>query len=99
MSDLYDSQLAGLIETIAADGGSFQWRGKTYNGIVDHVTRNITTLKSYFATAEAGAPPAYPKCGEPITVAARKFQITKKGNSEIKAVSGGFVDNPPFIDD
>jgi hypothetical protein len=99
MSVLYDSQLAGLTETIAADGGTFQWSGKTYNGIVDHVAHNITTLKSYFASAEPGVSPAYPKCGDPITVAGRKFQITKKGNAGIKAVSGGFIEEPPFVDD
>lgn len=95
MSALYNSQAAGLAEVIDFDGGTFQWNGRTIKGIIDHVAHNITTLKSYFGSAAAN----YPKCGQPIIVNGKKFQITKRGNAELKAVEGGFIEDPPFVDD
>lgn len=98
-SDLYDSQARGLAEVMAIDGGSFQWKGVTYAGMIDHVAHNITTLKSLFALKPDGTSRSYPLCGDVIVVAGKQFQITKKGNAAIKAVKGGFVEDPPFVDD
>jgi hypothetical protein len=93
ISELYDSQLAGLTEAIAIDGNSFDWQGGTYKCVLDHVAHNVTTLKTYFPNA------LYPKCGDRITVTGRAFQITKRANSQLTAVPGGFIEEPPFIDD
>jgi hypothetical protein len=53
-------------------------------------------LKSFFG--ESGGR-TYPKCGQTMMLAGRKYQITRKGNAQIKAVTGGFIEDPAFIDD
>jgi hypothetical protein len=85
-----------LLETFDVVGDSFSWSAKSYDCVIDHVRHTITTAKKFFG---AVGQRKYPKCGELIVVAGRTVQIVKRGNAEIKAVSGGFVEDPPFIDD
>ncbi len=93
MSEFSELISDGHADSIEAMGDSFTWNNKPYAAIIDHVERTVTTLKSLFPDK------AYPKCGQAIIVAGRKFQITKKGNAQIKAVAGGFIEDPPFVDD
>lgn len=93
---LFDLAERGLKESIAIVGETFQWKGTEYGGVIDHKAHTIVTLASNFI---ANGKTTYPKCGDAIIVAGKRFQITKKGNAELKAVAGGFIEDPPFVDD
>jgi len=93
MSQLADLAEEGLTASLDIAGDTFAWNGRPYSAIIDHVNRTATTAKSYFE----GGP--YPQCGDPIRVNGKKYQITRKGNARLKAVRGGFVEDPPFVDD
>jgi hypothetical protein len=64
--------------------------------VINFRLSRLLTLKSYFGDVGARH---YPKCGETIMIAGGKYQITRKGNAELQAVTGGFIEDPAFIDD
>src|ERR1041385_6814446 len=93
MSEFSDLISDGLTDFMDVAPDSFQWNGGTYAAVIDHVMHTLTTQKSFFPDQ------GYPKCGDAIVIAGKKFQVIKKGNSEIRATDKGFSEDPPFIDD
>lgn len=87
---------ADLGDAIASYEQSFSWSGRQIAAVINFRLSRLLTLKSYFGDAGARN---YPKCGQTIMIANAKYQITKKGNAELQAVTGGFIEEPAFIDD
>jgi hypothetical protein len=92
MSQLSELAEEGMALSLEIAGDTFSWNGRPYAGIIDHIAHTIATSKSLFSGV-------YPQCGDPIRVNGKKYQITRKGNALLKAVRGGFVEDPPFVDD
>jgi hypothetical protein len=87
---------ADLGDAIASYEQSFTWSGRPIACVINLRISKLLTLKSYFGAAGARN---YPKCGQTLVIAGAKYQITRKGNAELKAVTGGFIEDPAFIDD
>jgi hypothetical protein len=85
-----------LREAVYSLEQSFVWSGRRIAAGINYRVNRILTAKSFFGSSGNRV---YPKCGQTILIAGRKFQITRKGNAQIKAVTGGFIEEPPFIDD
>jgi hypothetical protein len=75
---------------------SFFWQGRQISAAINYRSSRILTVKSFFGASGARV---YPKCGQTVMIAGRKYQIMRKGNAQIKAVAGGFIEDPAFIDD
>lgn len=75
---------------------SFVWNGRRISCEINLRANRLTTLKSFFGDSNARV---YPKCGQTLIINGAKYQITRKGNAAIKAVTGGFVEDPAFIDE
>ena len=93
LAEELDGDLAEAIPTLEQ---SFFWKGRQIAAVINYRLSRILTLKSFFGLAQGRV---YPKCGQTIMIAGNKYQITKKGNAAIKAVTGGFIEDPAFIDD
>jgi hypothetical protein len=85
-----------LAEAIPAFEQSFFWKGRRIAAVINYRLSRVLTLKSFFGQTGARV---YPKCGQTMMIAGAKYQITRKGNAQIKAVTGGFIEDPAFIDD
>jgi hypothetical protein len=85
-----------LGEAIWAFEQSFIWNGRRIAAGINYRLSRILTAKSFFGDPGVRV---YPKCGQTIMIAGKKYQITRKGNAQIKAVTGGFIEDPAFIDD
>jgi hypothetical protein len=84
------------MEAIPTFEQSFFWKGRRIAAVINYRVSRILTQKSFFGDAGARV---YPKCGQTVLIAGGKYQITRKGNAQIKAVTGGFIEEPAFIDD
>jgi hypothetical protein len=89
----FDNDLAEAIFTYEQ---AFTWKGRSISCVLNMITSRIITAKAFFGSQGARV---YPQCGDVIIAAGVKAQIIKKGNAEIKAVAGGFVEDPAFVDD
>jgi hypothetical protein len=89
----FDADLADAVRTYEQ---SFLWNGRQISAVINYRLSRLVTSKSYFGDPGART---YPKCGQTLIIAGRKYQITRKGNAQIKAVTGGFIEDPPFIDE
>jgi len=87
---------ADLGDAIASYEQTFTWSGRPIACVINFRLSKLLTLKSYFGAFGARN---YPKCGQTLVIANAKYQITRKGNAELKAVTGGFIEDPAFIDD
>jgi hypothetical protein len=87
---------ADLGDAVKAYEQNFTWNGRRISCVTNFRLSKLLTLKSFFG--EAGNR-NYPQCGQTILVGGEKYQITKKGEAQIKAVPGGFIEDPAFIDD
>jgi hypothetical protein len=87
---------ADLSEAIRTFEQSFFWNGRKISAGINYRLSRILTVKSYFGSSGNRV---YPKCGQTIMIAGKKYQITRKGNAQIKPVAGGFIEDPAFIDD
>jgi hypothetical protein len=87
---------ADLVAAVAAYEQNFTWNGRRISCVINSRLAKLTTLKSFFGDTGARV---YPQCGQALIIGSDKYQITKKGNAEIKAVTGGFIEEPAFIDD
>jgi hypothetical protein len=85
-----------LGEAVVSLQQNFVWQGRQISAAINYKLSRILTVKSFFG---ASGNRVYPKCGQTIMIAGRKYQITRKGNAQIKAVAGGFIEDPAFIDD
>jgi hypothetical protein len=83
-------------EAIASYEQSFFWQGRQISAVINYQLSRILTVKSFFGAAPNRV---YPKCGQTVMIAGKKYQITRKGNAQIKPVAGGFIEEPAFIDD
>jgi hypothetical protein len=98
MSQLSDLAAEGLAMSIEIAGDSFSWNGRNFSGLIDHINHTVTAAKSDFAGV-------YPKCGDAIriyppgSVNGKKYQIVRKNHARLQVVRGGFVEDPPFVDD
>jgi hypothetical protein len=87
---------ADLGHAIASYEQSFTWSGRQISAVINYRLSRILTVKSFFG---AVGNRVYPKCGQTVMIAGKKYQIVRKGNAQIKPVAGGFIEDPPFIDD
>jgi hypothetical protein len=85
-----------LGEAIPTFEQSFFWQGRKIAAVINYRLSRVLTLKSFFGDAGARV---YPKCGQTMMIAGAKYQIVRKGNAQIKAITGGFIEEPAFIDD
>jgi hypothetical protein len=93
LSEELDGDLGEAIPTFEQ---TFFWKGRRIAAVINYRLSRVLTLKSFFGAAGARV---YPKCGQTVLIAGAKYQITRKGNAQIKAVTGGFIEDPAFIDD
>jgi predicted enzyme related to lactoylglutathione lyase len=96
MATLAQELDADLSDAIAFYEQSFKWLGRTISCVINFRMSKLIALKSSFGAAGQRV---YPKCGQTIIIGSAKYQIVRKGNAAIKAVSGGFIEDPAFIDD
>jgi hypothetical protein len=87
---------ADLTDAISGFEQSFVWNGRRIACEINLRASRLTTSKSFFGDVGARV---YPRCGQTLMIAGAKYQITRKGNASIKAVTGGFVEDPAFIDE
>lgn len=85
-----------LGEAVASFEQSFTWNGRPIACVINYRLSKLLTLKSFFGNTGGRV---YPKCGQTLLIAGAKYQITRKGNAALKAVTGGFIEDPAFIDD
>jgi hypothetical protein len=93
LAEEFDGDLG---EAVVSFQQSFVWQGRQISAAINYKLSRILTVKSFFGSSGNRV---YPKCGQTIMIAGRKYQIRRKGNAQIKAVAGGFIEDPAFIDD
>jgi hypothetical protein len=87
---------ADLADAVRAYEQTFVWNGRQIACVINFRLSRLLTLKSFFGDSGARN---YPKCGQTMMINGAKYQIVRKGNAQIKAVTGGFVEDPAFIDE